>query len=92
MARKKSVNDLQAQASRLFNYRTYTTSRSNRVEAAYRRYRNNIQSSLGYSNRGIGIGVANIANMRFSNPRYQSIREINAARVSRRVYMGLSNG
>ncbi len=92
MARRKSVNDMQAQLSRMFNYRTFSMSRATRAEQTYNRYRGNIQRALGYSNSGRGVGVANIANMRFSNPRYQSIRAINSERVSRSTYMGLANG
>lgn len=92
MARRKSVNDMQAQLSRMMNYRTASISRMIRANDTYNRYRNNIQRSLGYSNTGRGVGALNSANITFSNPRYQSIGAINAAQVPRSVYMGLNNG
>lgn len=72
---------MQAQLNRIYSYPTVTMSRINAAYEIYRRYRNTIQSNLGYSNSGTGIGVMNIANMRFNNPNYQTIGEINAARV-----------
>ena len=78
--------------NRLASYNNASVRRLNYAEGIYRRYRNNIQRSLGYSNVGRGFGVLDIANQRFSNPRYQSIREINNVRVSRNVYMGLYQG
>lgn len=90
--RRKSVNDMLAQLNRMASYPTATLARDQRAYGIFERYRNNIQRSLGYSNSGRGIGYLNRANMTFSNPRYQSIREINSVRVSRRTYMGLSNG
>ena len=83
---------MQSQLSRMFRYYTFSNSRLKRVNAAYNRYRNNIQRSLGYSDRGRGVGALNSANMTFSNPRYQSIGAINSERVSRRTYMGLNAG
>lgn len=74
------------------DYPTATLARDQRARGIFERYRNNIQRSLGYSNSGRGFEALNRANMTFSNPRYQSIREINRVRVSRRTYMGLSNG
>ena len=78
--------------NRIASYNNASVRRLNYADGVYRRYRNNIQRSLGYSNVGRGIGVLDIVNQRFSNPRYQSIREINNVKVSRNVYMGLSNG
>lgn len=92
MARRKSVNDMMSQLNRMMGYNTSTMSRMNRAQAVYRRYRNNIQRSLGYSNTGRGIGVLDRDNMTFSNPRYQSIRAINAVQVPRQTYMGLNGG
>ncbi len=59
----------------------------NAAYGAFQRYRNTIQQNLGYRNTGTGIGVMNIANMRFDNPNYQSIREINAVQVPVSSYM-----
>ena len=90
--RTKSVNNMQEQLSRMFNYSTATAERRNRATNTYRRYRDNIQRSLGYSNTGRGIEALNSANITYSNPRYQNIADINAAQVSRSTYMGLNNG
>ena len=76
----------------MFRYRTATSERMRRATETYRRYRDNIQQNLGYSNTGQGIGALNSANMNFANPRYQSIGDINAAQVSRNIYMGLNEG
>ena len=73
--------------SRLFNYPTFSTNRMNAAYGAFQRYRNTIQRNLGYRNTGTGLGVMNIANMQFTNPNYQSIREINETRVPTRSYM-----
>ena len=73
--------------SRILNYPTMTFRRSNAAYNAYQRYRNTIQRNLGYENTGTGIGVMNIANMRFNNPNYQTIREINQVRVPVRSYL-----
>lgn len=92
MARRKSINDMQSQLNRIISYGNASMSRINKATATYRRYRSNIQSALGYSNRGRGVGALNSSNMRFSNQRMQSIGAINARRVSRGVYMGLNVG
>jgi hypothetical protein len=90
--RLKSINDMQAQASRMYKYHTYTSARDEKVENAYNRYMKKIQSNLGYKNTGKGIEALNILNMKFSNPKYQSIESINKAKVPRSFYMGTSNG
>ena len=83
---------MQEQLQRIFNAPTATVPRMDRAYMTFERYRNTIQRNLGYRNTGTGIGVLNIANMRFTNPNYQSIREINNTRVSTRSYMGMNNG
>ncbi len=83
---------MQQQLSRMYNYPTATMRRMEAATRAFQRYRNTIQRNLGYRNTGTGIGVMNIANMRFTNPNFQSIREINNTRVPVRSYMGLNNG
>lgn len=90
--RTKSVRDLQDQLNRIVSNPRFSFSRSMRIAGIYNRYRDNIQRALGYSNSGKGIDALNAANTRFSNPKYQSLEAINKAQVSRRVYMGLSNG
>lgn len=92
MARRKSINDMQSQLNRIISYGNASMSRINRATATYRSYRSNIQSALGYSNSGRGVGALNKANMRFSNQNKKSIGAINSTRVSRSVYMGLSVG
>lgn len=83
---------MQDQLSRMWNYPTATMRRMGAATSAYQRYRRTIQRNLGYTNTGTGISYANVANMHFSNPRYQSIGEINEARVPTKSYMGLNNG
>ena len=83
---------MQNQLSRMFDYPNFTFNRARVASATYRRYARTIQRNLGYRNTGTGIGYANAYNFTFTNPRYQSLRAINNARVPVRSYMGNING
>ena len=83
---------MQNQLSRMFDYPNFTFNRARVASATYRRYAGRIQRNLGYRNVGSGLDYANTVNMQFTNPRYQSLRAINSARVPVRSYMGNNNG